>query len=205
MNKCLICNNVLEENFSSLFCEEMKICYKCFNCFERRDSKFEIEGVKGIILYKYNKFFRDVLFRYKGCYDYALKDIFLSYKKEFLKRKYKGYHIVLAPSNRGSENKRGFNHLEEIFKCLDIPIIKCFKKTKKWKQSDKKREERTTIQNVIKIDKPCLIGVKRVLIVDDVLTTGSTIKTLISQLPTSIDKKVLVLASNCRIVANEIV
>ena len=79
------------------------------------------------------------------------------------------------------------------------------KKTKKWKQSDKTLEERRGIQKVIKIDKSCLKNVKRVLIVDDVLTSGSTIRALISQLPPCIDKKVLVLSSNCRISSNEIV
>ena len=157
------------------------------------------------ILYFYDDYFRDVLYRYKGCYDYVLKDIFLSYKLTSLKRKYKGYSIVLAPSNKSDEIKRSFNHLEGIFSCLKLPIIKCFKKVKKWKQSDKKFIERRDVQKVIKIDKTCLKGVKRVLIVDDVLTSGSTIKTLISQLPSSIDKKVLILSSNCQIQSNEIV
>ena len=205
MNKCLICNDVIEENFSSLFCEEKQICYSCFCKFERRNAKFVIKGVQGIVLYKYNEFFKDVLFRYKGCYDYALKEVFLAYRLNQLKRQYRGYSVVLAPSNKESEIKRGFNHLEEIFKQIKLPIIKCFIKTKKWKQSEKKKEERVNIQKVIKIDKSCLKGVKRVLIVDDVLTTGSTIKALISQIPSSIDKKVLVLASNCQILANEIV
>lgn len=205
MSNCLVCDNVIEENFSSLFCDEVKVCYECFNKFKRRDSKFVIDGVEGIILYYYDEFFKDVLYRYKGCYDYMLKDVFLSYKLNSLKRKYRGYQIILAPSNKEIENKRGFNHLEEIFKCLKLPIIKCFKKIKKWKQSDKKLNERKQIQKVIKIDKSCLNNAKKMLIVDDVLTSGSTIKSLISQLPPCIDKKVLVLSSNCRISSNEIV
>ena len=80
MNKCLVCDEVIEDNFSSLFCDNCAICYKCFNKFESRNSKFIINSVKGLILYKYNDFFREILYRYKGCYDYALKDVFLSYK-----------------------------------------------------------------------------------------------------------------------------
>lgn len=205
MNKCLVCDQIIEDNFSSIFGDEISLCYSCFDKLEIRNSSFEVLGVKGIILYKYNEFFKDVLFRYKACYDYILKDAFLSYKKEFLKRKYKGYSIVLAPSNKEDEIKRGFNHLEEIFKVLQLPIIKCVKKNKKWKQSDKKKEEREKIQDIIKIDKTLLKGVKKVLVVDDILTTGSTIKAIVSQLPTNIDKKILVLASNCKILANEIV
>ena len=134
-----------------------------------------------------------------------MKDIFLVNSLFWIKRKYRGCKIILAPSNNELEDKRGFNHLEGIFKCLNFPIIKCFKKDKMWKQSDKSKEERKQIQNVIKIDKAALLDVKKVLIVDDVLTSGSTIKTMISQIPSNIVKKVLVLSSNCRILKNEIV
>lgn len=202
MNRCLVCNKILQDNFNSIFSNN-KMCYNCFNKLKRRNKKFKIKGVNGLVLYYYNDFFKDILFRYKGCYDYVLKDVFLEYNLEKLKRKYKGYTLVLAPSNKDREEKRNFNHLESIFLSLNLPIIKCFKKIKKWKQSDHKYEERANIQNVIKIDKSMLNGVERVLIVDDVLTSGSTIKTLISLLPTNIDKKVLVLSSNCRFLKNE--
>ena len=110
----------------------------------------------------------------------------------------------VVQSNK-SEKERRFNHLEEIFKSLKMPIIKCFQKCCEWKQSDKKLSERANIQKVIKIDKSLLKGVKRVLIVDDVLTSGSTIRTMIKQIPSNIDKKVLVLSSNCRVLTNEII
>lgn len=158
-----------------------------------------------MILYYYDEYFRDLLFRYKGCYDYVLKDVFLANKIDYLKRRYRGMAIVLAPSTESSEIKRGFCHLEEIFKGLNLTIIKCFKKKEEWKQSEKTFLEREKVQNVIKIDKTLLNGVERVLIVDDVLTSGSTIKSMISQIPSNIAKKVLILASNCRVLANEIV
>jgi len=205
MNKCLVCDKNIEETFTSLLIRKQVMCYECFNRLNFRNKKFKIMNYEGVILYYYNKFFKDVLFRYKGINDYLLKDVFISYNLDLLKRKYKGYAIVLAPSNTSVEEKRGFCHLEEIFKSLDLPIIKCFKKDKEWKQSDKNLNERKRIQNVIKIDKTMLDGVKKVLIVDDVLTSGSTIKAMLSQMPANIVKKVLVLSSNCRILANEIV
>lgn len=205
MNRCLVCNEVIEDNFNSLFCEKQKICYRCYKKFNVRNTLFYIEGAQCLILYYYNEFFKDVLYRYKGCYDYELKDCFLTYNLNYLKRKYRGYSVVLAPSFLEDENKRGFNHLQEIFKKLDLPIIKCFKKSKNWKQSSKNKEERKGVQNIIKIDKTRIKGVKRMLVVDDVLTSGSTIKTMLRQLPTNIDKKVLVLSSNCRVLSNEIV
>lgn len=205
MNNCLICNKVIEEDFTSLICEEKNVCSDCYKCFKIRNDKFIIDGVEGEVLYYYDEFFKSVLYKYKGCGDYALKDVFLEYKKNELRKRYRKYSIVLAPSNKEVEIRRGFNHLEGVFESLKLPILKCFKKTKLWKQSDKKLNERRGIHKIIKIDKSCLNGVKRVLIVDDILTSGSTIRSLICQLPPCIDKKVLVLSSNCRILGNEII
>lgn len=201
--QCLICNKVIEETFFNLLSKNKCLCFECENQFKIRNERFFIEGIECFILYYYDSFFRELLYKYKGCYDYVLKDCFLLYNASYIKKKYKGYSILLAPSSAISEKERGFNHLEEIFKSLEMPIIKCFKKSCEWKQSEKKLLQRANIQKVIKIDKSMLKGVKKVLIVDDVLTSGSTIRTMIKQIPTNIDKKALVLSSNCRVLANE--
>ena len=205
MVRCVICDDRIEDTFNTLLYDDCKVCYRCLNRFDIRNNRFIICGVKGVVLYYYNDFFKELLFRYKGKGDYCLKDVFLCRGLSAIKKKYKGYSVVLAPSNETLENKRGFCHLEEIFKLLDLPLIKCFRKECDWKQSDKDLRDRINIQNVIKIDKRMLNGVKKVLIVDDVMTSGSTIKAMISQMPANINKKVIVLSSNCRILGNEII
>ena len=205
MNRCLICEKVIDDTFSSLVGEKYKICYMCFNAFEKRNVLVEVDGVECLILYYYDEFFKSALYKYKGCFDYALKDVFITYNLKCLKRKYKGHCVVMAPSNKSREDKRGYNHLEEIFKCLGLKIINCFKKVEEWKQSDKKMIQREEVQNIIKIDKSALKGIKKVVLVDDVLTSGSTLRAMIKQIPTNVDKKALILASNCRVLKNEIV
>jgi predicted amidophosphoribosyltransferase len=64
-------------------------------------------------------------------------------------------------------------------------------------------KDRNAVKNIIKIDKSKLKNVKRVLILDDVTTSLSTLKTIIGLLPTNIAIKALVLASNCRFEGNE--
>ena len=86
--------------------------------------------------------------------------------------------MILAPSYEKSDEERGFNHVEEIFSILKLKMLKCIHKIKQVKQADLTTKEREQIGSVLKIDDISLKG-KKVLLVDDVYTTGSTIKAMI--------------------------
>ena len=86
--------------------------------------------------------------------------------------------MIPAPSYEKSDEERGFNHVEEIFSVLNLKIVKCIHKTKQVKQADLTTKEREQIGSVLTIDDISLKG-KKVLLVDDVFTTGSTIKAMI--------------------------
>ena len=73
MNKCLICFNSVEETIVPL-----KVCKSCINRFEVMEKTILLDKVEVLILYKYNDFFKEILYRYNGCYDYLLKDAFLN-------------------------------------------------------------------------------------------------------------------------------
>ena len=199
MNRCLVCFDKIEEKINN-----QKICNRCLSKFKIIDKTFYYKGVEIFILYEYNDYFRDLLYRYKGCYDIALKDAFLTNYIIKLKSKYKGRKIVCAPSYEGDDLKRGFNHVVEISKLLGLKNIDCLKKVRDYKQSSKRMRERYKIHKNIKIDKTRIKSKDRILIVDDVATSLSTIKTIIHLLPTKNDKKVLILASNCRFMENEL-
>ena len=111
--------------------------------------------------------------------------------------------MICAPSYINDDLKRGFNHVKEIAKTLNLEIIDCLTKIKEYKQSDRKMSQRKDIQKVIRIDKTKINSKDRLLIVDDVATSLSTIKAIIHLLPTKSDIKVLILASNCRFVTDE--
>ena len=117
--------------------------------------------------------------------------------------KYKGRKIICAPSYIEDDKRRGFNHVKEIAKNLNLKFIDCLAKESKYKQSNKKLKDRGLIQKNIKIDKKAINDKDKLLIVDDVATSLSTIKAIIHLLPTKNDKKVFVLASNCRFMENE--
>lgn len=200
MNRCLICFERVQE---TLNCN--KVCNACLSKFKIINKTIYYKGIEIYILYEYNDFFRELLYRFKGCYDFALKDAFLVNQLLLLKKKYKKMKIICAPSYKQDDLNRKFNHVNEIAKLLNLEIIDCAKKVKKYKQSDKKMKDRSQIQNYIKIDKTKINAKDQLLIVDDVATSLSTIKSIIHLLPTRNAKKVLVLSSNCRFMENELI
>ena len=147
------------------------------------------------VLYIYNDFFREVLYRYKGLGDLQLAPIFLEPFKAELKRRYKDYTIVLVPSNASENFRRGFAFLPWIFKSLGLPMVSPFTKQKDYKQASSKNRE--DIKNVIVFKENIFVSNKKLLVVDDVITSGYTLKTCIELLESKHPKKIdyLVLAS----------
>ena len=84
MNRCLICFGPVEETINNNF-----VCKKCILKFEVIEKEIIIDSVPVYILYSYNDFFKELLYRYKGCYDEELKNAFLSNYLFKLSLKYK--------------------------------------------------------------------------------------------------------------------
>lgn len=176
------------------------MCDKCFNELVCIYDEFELNGTKVMCIYDYNEVLANLLYRFKGCFDYELKDVFLSRQKCYLKIKYFNFVLLPIPSWSEDDDIRGFNHVEEIFKSLNLSMIKCLRKKEKFKQSSLKKKEREKVKQKLEIINGEIIRDKNILIVDDIMTTGSTIKAAIDLVlsfhPKSI--KVLILARKCR-------
>lgn len=193
---CIKCFKPIETNslrYLGLNCQ--KLCKNCLNEREPIFEVFNIEGVKCMALYPYNDALRSTLFTLKGCGDIVLARAFLSPYEFELSVMYHGYFIVPAPSYFQDDLDRGFNHVEEIYKSLKLPILKLFRKKEKIKQSDLDSEKRMeVINNLELVDKNKIVG-KKILIVDDVLTTGSTVKAMIKLIKEHKPKDIKVLVS----------
>lgn len=178
-NNCVVCfKSFYEEvSFKSVFSFNHCICDNCLQKFKSIDKITTICGIQTTFLYEYNDFFKSLLYQYKACYDIELKDVFLYKYKKIINKKYKNYVVIYPPSNKSENVKRGFIHIKEITSCLKLKSVDMFVKNKEYKQSDQKFMDRNQIQNIIclknKIDK------QKYLIVDDVYTSGNTLKTII--------------------------
>lgn len=170
----------------------MKICHRCFLKFKPKLTKFYIGNILGYYIYNYDEQIQNVLYQFKGCFDYELSGVFLDYFRHYLHLKYLGYVLVPAPSSKEADEERGFNHVIEMFKCLKLPINPCIHKTTNIKQSDLSAKEREQIKDYLVIDDVDFSN-KKVLIVDDVFTTGSTIRAMINLVESKKPKRIKVL------------
>lgn len=159
--------------------KDVSICHKCFLKFKPKLKRFKIGDISAYYIYDYDDEIKKNLYQFKGCFDIELANTFLEYIRFYLKVKYFGYLLVIAPSTNESDETRGFNHVEKMFECLNLPIKKCIHKTEDFKQSDLPFEERKSVKNKLTID-DVNFHKKKVLIVDDVYTSGSTVRAIIN-------------------------
>ena len=194
MRVCKICfHNFFDDSLIHLANNNLCICKNCLKDIRAKFIKFDVDGVSAVSIYDYDDRIQSLLYQFKGCYDYELKDVFLGRYNRELSIRYKNYIIVPIPSYVEDDEEREFNHVVEIFKSLKLQMLFLLKKTARVKQATSTSSQRKNINKHIElIDKPDLSN-KKILIVDDVYTTGSTMKAAISLIRQLNPKKIRVL------------
>ncbi len=206
MNKqCLLCNNSILNSISLEFILSLKkqqvdyICKKCqrqfilithddFCNYCGRLGKFKLNtcgdcnqwNQKGWSwftcrsIYSYNDFMSTYMKKYKFNGDYYLRKVF---SKQFFDKLNHKECLVPIPISKNTMYKRRFNQvhgLMENLKFQDVLLVDKQKNT----QSHHNKKQRMAMQQIFSIDDRYmhLIVGKNVTIVDDVYTTGTTIR-----------------------------
>ena len=176
---CKLCfKDIKGVNLFNLVHPETSICRTCFKDIVGRFIPFRVSGYKALAVYHYDEKIQSLIYQLKGCFDIEIADVFLSRYKDELNLMFHNFVMIPVPSYYKDDLKREFNHVVEIFKILKLPMLKILRKTKGVKQANSTSKQRKDISKYLTIKNSDLSG-KKVLIVDDVYTTGSTMKATI--------------------------
>lgn len=165
----------------------------CHNCFEELNPKFirfSVGDYKGTAIYEYNEFVKKLIYQYKGCFDYELYPVFLNLYFKEIKLRYKDYVVVPTPSYKPEDEIREFNHVQEAFKILGLKMVEAVEKTAHFKQANNTGKQRKEIKKYMRLIEGVDLYNKKVLIVDDIYTTGATMNSMIKLIEKLKPKKI---------------
>ncbi len=142
----------------------------------------KIDGVDIFSLGEYAPPLSDLLIRYKETLDYELYPVFLSYYAPLIRLVFHDYYLVEVPSSKAKMDKRGFDHLHEMFKTTGLPFIDALIKDDGKEQKKRNALERRDSSKLFHLKGEVDVSSKNILLIDDVITTGTSIKTCLSLL-----------------------
>ena len=211
---CLLCAQHLKKNltFGELIFlkkEESTLCLACYssfemigeehcpNCYKKEVSSScqdcQLWCKEGIevsheAIFSYNQAMKDFFNRYKFDGDYILRKVFAMILKENLK-KYKGYDFVLIPLSPERYAKRGFNQVAGLIEAAGLSHLDILGKREEKASSSKNRSERLATELPFFIKEGSRIP-KKILLIDDIYTTGATVNRVKSMLENAGAKEV---------------
>ncbi|WP_252502376.1 ComF family protein [Sporosarcina sp. Marseille-Q4943] len=177
--KCLLCEQKLETtpSWQSLLAIEKTplICEDCSKSFGRVDIKEAGDVVDHVTsIYTYNEPMREYLHQYKFLQDVALAGVFANELRGELARK--DAIIIPIPMHPQKKIERTFAHIEEILTAARISFKDLLIKTNTEVMGEKTREERLSMRNLFSIKPGSDIQNTTYILVDDIYTTGTTLR-----------------------------
>lgn len=148
----------------------------CLDCYRwEEDPKWSAVLEKNISFYEYNSFLKELLARFKFRGDYVLAKIFSQKIVNTLKSVEYDY-IVPIPLSTERLKERGFNQAAALAQEANLETINLITRKHSEKQSKKSRQERIHIEQVFHLKEDKSINGKKIILIDDIYTTGSTLR-----------------------------
>lgn len=182
--KCPYCGKAI--NRKSIACDD------CFSRFPKKDyTKVVADNCKCVCPFEYSSIFKKAVlsFKFGGNGRYAKN--FAIPMKNTINNVYsnKKFDIITCvPMHKKDKSLRGYNQAELLAKqcadALDIPFMNLLRKTKR-NSVQHKLNAYDRVSNVIGVYEAIntdLIKEKNILIIDDIITTGSTLKECVYEL-----------------------
>jgi competence protein ComFC len=179
---CKMCSRELDGNYST-----GDLCLDCSRW--ERDREWGGYLSKNISLFHYNEYLKDIIAKYKYRGDYALAEVFVPFMKDRLKDMV--FDLVTAiPLSDERLRERGFNQGQALADLLGLQTVETLTRIHSEKQSKKSRQDRLSLPQVFRVIHPDLLEHKSILIIDDIYTTGTTLRQAAKSLKTAGAKEV---------------
>lgn len=143
------------------------------------DPTWENILYQNVSVFEYNDEMKEVLSTFKFRGDAALVNVFKQTFVGIYQDKISTLNIDWAipiPLSKERLYERGFNQAKLLADFLPLPQLEVLERTHHEKQSKKSRNERLTASHVFSMTESSKIVNKRILLVDDIYTTGSTLR-----------------------------
>lgn len=155
------------------------ISHKSFEIFMKIKKLRQINNI--YYLWDYNKEFKRLIYAYKYYKKKKLSEIIgelIKRELEFVINKEKIDIVITVPINKKRKNERGFNQADEIIKSLGIKYVQLerTKNTKKMYELLDVSLREKNIKGSFFINGKVDYKNKNILLFDDIITTGSTLK-----------------------------
>lgn len=175
MKHCLLCAQPLQQSITWRILLRKSfpkvICERCAQKFERAEN---VEGSDDQSLFIYNEAMKDYLHQYKFLQDVALAKVFSEEIHRYLSKQ-KGI-IVPIPMHPEKKKERTFAQIDELLYAANIPFTHLLEKISTTTQSSKTLQERLTTAPLFQIMPSTKVEAKTYILVDDIRTTGTTLR-----------------------------
>lgn len=176
--RCLYCFGDIEHQLTwyDWWKQDSLLCGACKARLQRLDLDTCIDQLPLHVLYTYNEDLESMIFQYKEGRDIALAPVFFYEDRKKMFDRYRHYTIVLLPSSEEKLKERGFQPVKQMLEDLPFKTIEPFYKSSNHKQSLQSYENRKNIDQVIHRNHAICLPDTPLLLVDDVCTSGSSLK-----------------------------